>query len=76
MVEHRQRVCKLSFERMAARPEILYGQDIGSSYQGQTDTLSRHFKRPSHAGDVTPGTNAERAAVPDHPALFDQPPPG
>jgi dCTP deaminase len=44
MIEHRQRVCKLSFERMAARPETLYGEGIGSSYQQQTDTLSKHFK--------------------------------
>jgi dCTP deaminase len=45
MIEHRQRVCKLSFERMAATPERLYGEGIGSSYQGQTDTLGKHFRR-------------------------------
>lgn len=45
MIEHRQRVCKLTFERMAARPEVLYGQGIGSSYQQQADTLGKHFKR-------------------------------
>ncbi len=47
MIEHRQRVCKLSFERMAATPERLYGEGIGSSYQGQTDTLGKHFRRPA-----------------------------
>jgi len=46
MIEHRQRVCKLSFERMAQPPEVLYGEGIGSAYQRQTDTLSKHFKQP------------------------------
>jgi dCTP deaminase len=46
MIEHRQRLCKLSFERMAERPEVLYGESIGSAYQQQTDTLSKHFRRP------------------------------
>ncbi len=43
MVEHRQPVCKLAFERMAAEPDVLYGQDIGSNYQGQETMLSKHF---------------------------------
>src|SRR5271167_3276588 len=43
MVEHRQPVCKLAFERMAAEPDVLYGEDIGSSYQGQLTMLSKHF---------------------------------
>ena len=46
MIEHRQRICKLSFERMAEAPEVLYGERIGSAYQRQTDTLSKHFKQP------------------------------
>jgi dCTP deaminase len=46
MVEHGQRVCKLTFERMVAEPEMLYGRDVGSSYQGQTDALSKHFLTP------------------------------
>ena len=45
-IEHRQRVCRLSFERMIERPDVLYGQSIGSAYQGQLDTLSKHFKQP------------------------------
>lgn len=49
MIEHRQPVCKLSFERMAALPDTLYGDSIGSSYQRQTDTLSKHFKQPAPA---------------------------
>jgi dCTP deaminase len=45
MVEHGQRVCKLTFERMLEVPETLYGGGIGSSYQQQTETLSKHFTR-------------------------------
>ncbi len=43
MVEHRQPVCKLAFERMAEEPDVLYGKDIGSNYQGQLTMLSKHF---------------------------------
>ena len=43
MVEHRQPVCKLAFERMAEEPDVLYGEDIGSNYQGQETMLSKHF---------------------------------
>ncbi|HMD56841.1 MAG TPA: 2'-deoxycytidine 5'-triphosphate deaminase [Solirubrobacteraceae bacterium] len=43
MVEHRQPVCKLAFERMAEEPDVLYGEDVGSSYQGQVTMLSKHF---------------------------------
>jgi dCTP deaminase len=43
MVEHRQPVCKLAFERMSAVPEVLYGEQAGSSYQGQQTMLSKHF---------------------------------
>ena len=43
MVEHRQPVCKLAFERMAEEPDVLYGRDIGSNYQGQLTMLSKHF---------------------------------
>jgi dCTP deaminase len=45
MVEHGQPVCKLAFERMAAEPDVLYGEDIGSNYQGQQTMLSKHFLR-------------------------------
>ena len=55
MIEHRQRVCKLTFERMAEEPEVLYGEAIGSSYQGQTDTLGKHFRRPPPPGRAAPG---------------------
>ncbi len=43
MVEHGQRVCTLTFERMLARPEVLYGRS--SHYQFQTQALSKHFRR-------------------------------
>ncbi|MEW6153791.1 MAG: 2'-deoxycytidine 5'-triphosphate deaminase [Actinomycetota bacterium] len=46
MVEHRQPVCKLSFDRMAEPPHTLYGADIGSHYQSQRVTLSKHFTHP------------------------------
>jgi dCTP deaminase len=44
MVEHRQPVCKLGLERMAAPAERLYGADLGSNYQGQVTMLSKHFE--------------------------------
>ncbi len=43
MVEHGQPVCKLAFERMAEQPDVLYGADVGSNYQGQQTMLSKHF---------------------------------
>ncbi|HYB23330.1 MAG TPA: 2'-deoxycytidine 5'-triphosphate deaminase [Solirubrobacteraceae bacterium] len=43
MIEHRQPVCKLAYERMVEVPDVLYGEDIGSSYQGQETMLSKHF---------------------------------
>jgi dCTP deaminase len=43
MVEHRQPVCKLAFERMSEDPDVLYGADVGSNYQGQQTMLSKHF---------------------------------
>ena len=47
MIEHRQRVCKLTFERMLEEPTQLYGQGIGSNYQQQTETLGKHFRLPN-----------------------------
>jgi dCTP deaminase len=43
MLEHGQRVCKMRFDRMAARPEKLYGASIGSSYHQQGLTLGKYF---------------------------------
>jgi dCTP deaminase len=43
MVEHRQPICKLAYERMLEQPDVLYGSDVGSNYQGQTTMLGKHF---------------------------------
>jgi dCTP deaminase len=67
MIEHRQRVCKLTFERMAEPPKLLYGESIGSSYQGQTDTLGKHFRRPVAISE----DESTRSARSDDPVLFD-----
>jgi len=50
MVEHRQPVCRLAFERMAHEPDLLYGEQAGSSYQGQQTMLSKHFLGQPTAG--------------------------
>lgn len=51
MVEHRQPICKLSFENLGSTPEILYGEGIGSNYQGQETMLSKHFNREPQASE-------------------------
>lgn len=51
MVENLQPVCKLAFERMEARPDVLYGQGLGSNYQGQETMLSKHFADQTAARD-------------------------
>ena len=43
MIEHGQKVCTLTFEKMLETPDRLYGAEIGSSYQGQGLILSKHF---------------------------------
>ncbi|MBI4448976.1 2'-deoxycytidine 5'-triphosphate deaminase [Candidatus Woesearchaeota archaeon] len=43
-VEDGQLFCKFTFEKMAAVPEIAYGVDIKSHYQGQGLRLGKHFK--------------------------------
>jgi dCTP deaminase len=44
MLEDGQRVGRLVYERLIARPDRLYGADIGSSYQRQGLALSKHFR--------------------------------
>jgi dCTP deaminase len=44
ILEHGQIVGRLIYEKMAARPQKLYGQDIGSNYQAQGLKLSKHFR--------------------------------
>ena len=44
LIENGQTVGRLIYERLAARPDKLYGAGIGSSYQRQGLALSKHFK--------------------------------
>ena len=44
LLEDGQSVGRLTFERLMAVPDILYGRGIGSSYQSQGLALSKHFK--------------------------------
>jgi dCTP deaminase len=44
MIERGQKVCKLEFQRMAEPPSVLYGSEVGSSYQYQELTLSKQFR--------------------------------
>jgi dCTP deaminase len=58
MVEDGQPICKLAFERMAERPEKLYGEDVGSNYQGQETMLSKHFVAQTAGAANPPGSEA------------------
>lgn len=49
LIEHRQRVCRLTFEHMLDEPESVYGEGISSNYQQQTSTLGKHFRHGSSA---------------------------
>jgi dCTP deaminase len=39
-----QIIGRLVYERLTERPEVLYGQGLGSNYQGQHLKLSKHFR--------------------------------
>ena len=43
VLEHGQIVGRLVYERMAERPETLYGREISSNYQGQGLKLAKQF---------------------------------
>ncbi len=43
LLEHGQTVGWLRYERMAAPPDLLYGQDGNSNYQGQSLKLAKQF---------------------------------
>ena len=45
-LEHGQSVGRLVYERMADVPDVLYGADLKSNYQGQGLKLSKHFQKP------------------------------
>ncbi len=44
VLEHGQTVGRLVYERMTAIPDMLYGADLKSNYQGQGLKLSKHFR--------------------------------
>ena len=44
VIEHGQIVGRLTYERLTAPPNRLYGSSASSSYQGQGIALSKHFK--------------------------------
>ena len=44
ILEDGQIVGRLIYERVTEVPEILYGSDLKSNYQGQGLKLSKHFK--------------------------------
>lgn len=50
LLEDGQLVGKLLYYRMAGTPQVVYGQDIGSSYQKQELTPSKQFKIPETRG--------------------------
>jgi dCTP deaminase len=45
-LEHGQSVGRLVYETMSEVPDVLYGADLKSNYQGQGLKLSKHFKAP------------------------------
>jgi dCTP deaminase len=44
ILEDGQIVGRLVYERMTEVPEVLYGSDLKSHYQGQGLKLSKHFR--------------------------------
>ena len=44
ILEHGQIIGRLIYERMTEMPDIVYGRDLKSNYQGQGLKLSKHFK--------------------------------
>ena len=44
VLEHGQVIGRLIYERMTETPDIIYGRDLGSNYQGQGLKLSKHFR--------------------------------
>ena len=61
-LEDRQEVGRLMYHKMADRPDIVYGQDIGSSYQRQGLALSKQFKKMP---TTEPAANLHTAATPN-----------
>ena len=44
IIEHGQIVGRLVYERLTAKPNVLYGRGLKSNYQQQGIALSKHFK--------------------------------
>jgi dCTP deaminase len=44
LLNHGQTIGRLIYERMAERPDMLYGSALGSNYQAQSLKLSKHFR--------------------------------
>jgi dCTP deaminase len=65
LIEHRQRVCRLTFEHMLAEPDTVYGEAIASNYQQQTSTLGKHFQR-----DISAAPPKRRRPADEAPQLF------
>ena len=57
VLEDGQRVGRLVYERLIARPDRLYGEALGSSYQRQGLALSKHFR--GRAGSPTRRQSSE-----------------
>ncbi|MEO0999003.1 MAG: 2'-deoxycytidine 5'-triphosphate deaminase [Pseudomonadota bacterium] len=49
-LSHGQIVGRLVYERMAGTPDLLYGRDVASNYQGQGLKLAKQFRDPAGAG--------------------------
>ncbi len=54
MIENGQKVCRLEFQTMAEAPDVLYGSEVGSSYQYQELTLSKHFRSGKPSATTQP----------------------
>ncbi len=46
-LEHGQIVGRLIYEHMTQTPDMLYGRELSSNYQGQSLKLSKHFRTPA-----------------------------
>lgn len=54
LLEDRREIGRLTYHKMADRPEKVYGSGIGSSYQQQQLALSKQFKKTAAAGTESP----------------------
>ncbi|MDX1592528.1 MAG: 2'-deoxycytidine 5'-triphosphate deaminase [Balneolaceae bacterium] len=45
LIEHGQTFCSMVFEPNSEIPDIMYGNDIKSNYQGQGLKLGKHFRQ-------------------------------